>query len=197
MKRGCVTLLILLQGITAAYAHGGGAEEVRPAWTFDPWITIALLVFAVSFATGFGRLWRRAGTGRPTLIRHALAYAAGWLSLAGALVTPLHWLGERLFTAHMVEHEIIMAVASPLLVLARPGGVFLWAFPCKTHHAIGGLTRDGRVRAVWVRLTRPMTATLVHAAAIWIWHVPLFFDAAVTDVTVHRLQHLRRRVSGA
>ncbi len=58
----------------------------------------------------------------------ALAYAAGWLPLAAALVSPLHWLGERLFTAHMVEHEIVMTIAAPLLVLARPGGVFLWAF---------------------------------------------------------------------
>jgi putative membrane protein len=190
MKRGCLIVLLLVHGIGVAFAHGGGAEEPGPTWTFDPWITIPLLAFALSYSMGFARLWRRAEAGRRTLIRHALAYAAGWLSAAGALVTPLHWLGERLFTAHMVEHEIIMAIAAPLLVLARPGGVFLWAFPSKARHAIGRLTRGGAVRAVWVGLTRPMTATVLHAVAIWTWHVPLFFDEAVTEIALHRLQHL-------
>ena len=42
--------------------------------------------------------------------------------MAGALVSPLHWLGEHLFTFHMIEHEIVMALSAPLLVLARPVG---------------------------------------------------------------------------
>ena len=44
---------------------------------------------------GFGS-WRHAGTGRGIRPWQAAAYAAGWLSLAGALLSPLHWLGERL-----------------------------------------------------------------------------------------------------
>lgn len=195
MKRGSVVLLFLLYGLGAAHAHGVG-EEAGPIWTFDPWIMTPLLGFGLLYARGLGRLWFRAEAGRRTLVRRTLAYAAGWLSLAGALVTPLHWLGERLFTAHMVEHEILMAVAAPLLVLARPGGVLLWAFPSNARHAIARVSRGGAVGAVWLGLTRPMTATLLHGVAIWAWHVPLFFDAAVTDIAVHRLQHLSFFVIG-
>src|SRR5205807_267979 len=73
MKRGYVALLFLLHGIGAAHAHGGDAEEAGPVWTFDPWITIALLVFGLLYARGLWRLWRRAAaTGRGMLIRHAL-----------------------------------------------------------------------------------------------------------------------------
>ncbi len=46
------------------------------------------------------------------------------------------------------------------------------------------------MRPIWTALTRPVTATVLHAVAIWVWHVPVFFDAAVMDVVVHRLQHL-------
>jgi cytochrome c oxidase assembly factor CtaG len=43
---------------------------------------------------------------------------------------------------------------------------------------------------LWRFLTRPLNATILHGVAIWIWHAPLLFDAAVTHVSMHRLQHL-------
>ena len=44
---------------------------------------------------------------------------AGWLTLALALVSPLHPMGEVLFSAHMTQHELLVVVAAPLLVLGR------------------------------------------------------------------------------
>jgi cytochrome c oxidase assembly factor CtaG len=41
----------------------------------------------------------------------------------------------------------------------------------------------------WRWLTRPLDATILHGAAIWIWHTPALFDATVTNETMHRLQH--------
>ena len=31
---------------------------------------------------------------------------------------------------------------------------------------------------------------MLHGIAIWAWHAPVLFDAAVTNVAMHRLQHL-------
>ena len=62
-------------------------------------------------AAGLVRLRARASGGRRALDRGAWLYAAGWLTLAGALVTPLHEAGERSFTMHMIEHELLMLVA--------------------------------------------------------------------------------------
>ena len=50
-------------------------------------------------------------------------FAAGWLVLFGALVAPLHWLGERLFAAHMIEHDALMAVAAPLISVDSSGAI--------------------------------------------------------------------------
>jgi cytochrome c oxidase assembly factor CtaG len=116
------------------------------------------------------------------------AYGAGWAALAAALVSPLHWLGEHLFTFHMIEHEIVMAVAAPLLVMAQPGGTLLWGLPHAARLHIGRAVH--RLQGAWRWLTRPGTATLLHGLAVWGWHVPTYFDAALASDTVHRLQHL-------
>lgn len=122
-RRGWTAALILALMTTppvAAHAHG----DAEPGWSFDPWVVIPLLTSGLLYAVGTSRLWRRAGIGRGIPAWQAISYFAGWLCLAGALVSPLHALGEHLFTAHMVEHEIIMACAAPLLALSRPVGRF-------------------------------------------------------------------------
>jgi putative membrane protein len=117
-------------------------------------------------------------------------FAAAWLLLVTALVAPLHWLGERLFAAHMIEHEILMAVSAPLLVVARPIGAILWALPARWRRALGGLAQAPVLAAVWRRLTDPLIATVLHAVALWTWHIPKFYDAALSSDRLHWLQHL-------
>ncbi len=158
-----------------ALAHGGHVN-LTPVWTFDPWIVIPLFVSGGLYMFGTARLWRHAGT--------------------AALVSPLHWMGEDLFTAHMVEHEIIMACAAPLLALARPVGAFLWAFPAPLRRRLGRAGRLRPIRATWTAMTRPLTATIGHGVVIWFWHAPVMFDAAaVASILVHRLQHVTFLVS--
>jgi cytochrome c oxidase assembly factor CtaG len=117
-------------------------------------------------------------------------YCGGWLGLVGGLVSPLHWLGEHLFTFHMIEHEIIMAVSAPLLVLANPVGPMLWSLPHRLRVIAGRLMRRHNVTAAWKWLSDGTHATVLHGIAIWAWHAPVLFDAAVTNVVIHRLQHL-------
>jgi putative membrane protein len=180
----CVLALCTLPRI--ASAHGNG----EAAWTYDPWVTVPLLLSGGLYVLGTARLWRRAGLGRGIRCWQAACYAAGWLSLAGALVSPLHWLGEHLFTAHMVEHEIIMAGAAPLLAFSRPVGAFLWSLSPSMRLRLGRASRSPRLRKAWVASTSPLPATVLHGAVIWLWHAPPLFDAAVASLAVHRLQHL-------
>jgi putative membrane protein len=184
---GWAVVACLLPGL--AQAHGGGADEPI-GWSFDPWVVTPLLLAGGAYAIGVSALWRRAGAGRGVRGWHVLAYASGWSALAGALVSPLHTMGEQLFTAHMVEHEIVMAAAAPLLVVARPAVVFLWAWPNTLRQSAARAVRHDTTRAVWSLATAPVAATVLHGLAIWIWHVPVLFDAAVTHIALHRLQHL-------
>jgi putative membrane protein len=163
---------------------------MRAVNDFDPVVVIPLLLSAMLYAHGLQRLWRRAGIGRGIRSWQVVCYGSGWLMLAGALVSPLHELGEHLFTAHMIEHEVIMAAAAPLLAAARPIGAFLWALPPRLRQVLGGGGRWRPLRCGWIAMTSPLPATIWHGAMIWLWHAPPLFDLAVADETVHRLQHV-------
>jgi cytochrome c oxidase assembly factor CtaG len=83
-----------------------------------------------------------------------------------------------------------MLVASPLLVLGRPFTAFLWALPPRARAAIGSAVRSRPWRAAWGFATGAFTVWLLHAAALWIWHVPFLYEAALRNDGIHRLQHV-------
>jgi putative membrane protein len=165
-------------------------QGVLPGWEFDPFVTGPLIMSLVLYAIGLAQLWRRAGWGRGVSYVHAGLFAAGWLTLAVALVSPLHEYGEHLFLAHMVEHELLMTVAAPLLALSRPLGTFLHAFPRGTRLAIVRRARAGIIQPIWRWLVDPLVATILHGIAIWIWHAPRLLDATLESSGMHRLQHI-------
>ncbi|MEA3063286.1 MAG: putative rane protein [Sphingomonadales bacterium] len=182
MKRLAALLLLALP--TAASAHGGGEE----GWSPEPAVAVPLLLLAGLYALGFARLWARSDQGRADLKRGAGLFAAGWLVLAGAVASPLHQAGERSFTMHMIEHELIMLPAALLLVLARPGPVLLWAFPSRVRGAFGSVARSGK--GLWAVASTPVAATLLQGAALWLWHMPPLFDRALDGESWHIAQHL-------
>ncbi len=184
-----MTLLLVITA-TPALAHGGHVHEPDLSWTFDPWILTPLLLALLVYARGYLRLRGQSRLGRPSLDMHASLYALGWLGLAGALVSPLHALGEQMFTAHMIEHEIIMAIAAPLLVMARPSAVLLWGLPDHLSASLGRMVMKPRFRSGWTLVAGGAFATILHGLAIWLWHTPAFFDLAVENAVYHRLQHL-------
>jgi putative membrane protein len=174
-----------------AFAHGGHEHAAEPSgWTWDPWITVPLVLSALVFALGWRRLRKRSTLGADALGRRAWLFAGGWLMLGAALVSPLHEAGERSFTAHMTEHELLMLVAAPLLVLSEPLAIMLWAFGGNARRTIGRLSASRPVSATWKCLTGPVTATAVQAAALWLWHAPALFDRALANEGWHAVQHL-------
>jgi putative membrane protein len=193
---GALALLLgaLLALVPAAYAHapeaaGVSAGQVMSQWSFEPLVVSLLLASGALYALGVARLWRHAGRGRGVSVLQAWAFVAGWLSLVVALVSPLDALGARLFSAHMVQHEILMLIAAPLLVLGRPLAAWAWALPQRQARAIGGFFHSRAWSGFWSVLTDPLAAWSLHAIALWAWHVPSFFEAALRDEGWHTLQH--------
>ena len=187
MKTRAALLILFMP--TAAFAHGGDHHLLSP-WSLESWVALTLFASAALYLTGVARLWRKLRIGRGVRVWQLCCFLAGWLLLAVALVSPVHALGERLFTAHMLEHETLMAVAAPLLVIARPVGGMLWAFPQGGRRLVGSIARAPMISRIWSILTDPFAATLVHGAAIWIWHLPILFNAALASPAVHGLQHV-------
>jgi cytochrome c oxidase assembly factor CtaG len=90
----------------------------------------------------------------------------------------------------MVQHEVLMLIAAPLLVLGRPLPLFLWAFGESARATLGRLSRSTAVAGAWAMLLSPFFAWLLHALTLWIWHAPPLFNAALRYPAVHDFQHL-------
>lgn len=173
----------------APQAHASAWHEVLAQWSFDPWVVLPLLVSGGLYALGVARLWRSAGAGRGIPAGRAACFTAGWLAVVLALVSPLDALGGFLFSAHMVQHEVLMLVAAPLLVLGRPLAAWAWALPPAGRRGAGRVLRGAAWSAAWRALTGPVSAWSLHAVALWLWHVPALFDATLRSDAVHTLQH--------
>jgi cytochrome c oxidase assembly factor CtaG len=157
--------------------------ELWSSWEFQPGVVLPLVTSAVLHARGarFQRSLPR---------RQIVFFWCGWLAIAIALVSPLHPLGEALFSAHMVQHEVLMLVAAPFFVLSRPLVTFLFGLPFEWRRRLGQCAKTSSVHRSWTFLTDPLTAWWLHAAAIWIWHAPYLFDLTLRSELAHSAQHL-------
>jgi cytochrome c oxidase assembly factor CtaG len=181
-------MLLLHPGVPLAPHDLWGAGWLR-AWSADPFAVAPLAIAGVLHAVGTRRLWRAAGTGRGLSRTEVATFWSGWLVLALALVSPLHRLGGALFSAHMTQHELLMVVAAPLLVLGRPMIAWVWALPPAWRRGAGGVARLRPVAGTWSTLTAPGTAWSVHTVALFAWHVPALYQATLRSDAVHAAQH--------
>jgi putative membrane protein len=166
-----------------------GPDQVWSAWSWEPLVLIGLAATACLYVSGVLRLWKTAQTGAGIRRWEALSFALGWLVIAVALVSPLHALGGVLFSAHMVQHELLISIAAPLLVLGRPLIAFLWGLPLAWRHMVGRFARSRSVRSSWRLISLPAVAFGLHALALWTWHLPRLYQATLTSELVHSLQH--------
>jgi putative membrane protein len=150
----------------------------------------SLVLFFAFYAFGVVRLWQNAGYGRGVRPLEALAFAAGWLALVIALSPPLDEWSDRSLAAHMVQHELLMIVAAPLFAVGAPLVGILWAMPSGFRHTLVGTVQRTPIPALWQVLGAPPTAFVLYGLALWIWHVPALYDAALEHEPVHIIEHL-------
>jgi putative membrane protein len=145
---------------------------VDTSWTFDPLQVVAPVLLAVLYARRV-RTLRARGTAVPGW-RIAL-FATGIALLFAALVSPLHQLGEQLFSFHMLQH-VLLGDLAPLALLAGLTGPILRPALAFMH----------RLRF----LANPLVALPLWAVNLYAWHLPFLYDAAVRHDSVHALEHV-------
>lgn len=139
-------------------------------WSLAPEIILPLVVALALYARSMSA---RGGFGAYPL--RAAAFFGGWLLLVVALDSPLCWLAASLAWAHMVQHVILVAAAPPLLVLgvppagARPMRLRRYPIPPEAVH--------------WPQ--DPVLVGVLYMAIIWLAHVPVIYQAALSDPLIH------------
>jgi len=160
------------------------AVSLDTSWSFSPGVLIALVGYAVIYGLRW-RTSRRDGGARAAGTWRAVAWAGGITCLFVALVSPLDELGAQMASFHMVQHLLIADLAPILLTLAL------------TKHILRPLTR----RIHWLErkagpFGHPAFGVVAYVGAMWLWHVPYMYDAALKHSGVHVLEHLTFAAAG-
>jgi len=164
------------------------AALVAGGWSARPEVAAPLLIAGGAYAVGWWRLRCRGGAVSGWRVA---ASGGGLLSVFVALSPALDQLAHSSFAAHMVQHLLLIVGAAPLLLLADPFAALFWALPTSMRVGAGRLLRSGTtLRWLWRGLTVMSVAWLVHVVALWLWHLPIAYDAAVADRAVHDIEHL-------
>lgn len=194
MSRGlALPLLALAAGrATTADAHATASAAAPSIWGWEPHpvVLLLLVVFAAVYWRGATRLLRASVRGHAARVRECLLFGCGHAFVVIALVGPVDALGERLFSAHMAQHMILMIVAAPLLTLAHPLPALLLGLPAGLRRGILSAWAGSRVpAALWRVSSAPTGATFIQLAVLYLWHEPAMFRAAVESEAVHAAMH--------
>jgi putative membrane protein len=158
-------------------------------WSWNRWALAPLTCSALVYALGTTRLRLAAPRQKAVPAWARASFWAGWGVLFIALLSPVDTISAVLFSVHMTQHMLLMLVAAPLMVLGRPVVVAMWSLPQRWR--VGLMRREGSVpvkRSVTL-LTAPAVVWSLQAIALWSWHAPALFDAALKDNGIHAVQH--------
>jgi cytochrome c oxidase assembly factor CtaG len=154
-------------------------------------LPLGLVALAFAYATGLHRLWANARTARLVGVAPAIAFFVALLVLLVALTSPVDHATTRDLPLHMIQHLLLLAVASPLLAVSEPVTVMLRALsPSAQRRArpmVRKVTRWQTSPRGW--LPWMVVAFTLSTAALVLWHVPAAYDAAVRHPAVHVLEH--------
>ena len=178
------TVALLFTAAPAA-AHDGPHAPAGPS-LWDAAVLAGLGAAALLYVAGQRRLRSRGVRGRRV---ERFAFWTGWTALVAAVAPPLDRAASYSFSAHMAQHELLMLVGAPLMIVARPIVPWLWGLSDRARAVAGGGLQASIVARAWRWLTTPIVAWALHGVAIWVWHLPVLYESAVQNEGVHTLQH--------
>jgi len=170
--------------------------QLWSVWTFEAWFVIPLGIAVAIYLIGMINIWRRAGTGRGIETRSAISFFGAVLALIVTLASSLDALSEELFSAHMVQHMLLIFVAAPLLVRSDFALALLWALPRNWAQSFGYVFNRSQMPRLWRGLTSPISAWLLFAIVFWLLHASTLYEAALAHEGVHILEHILFLVTG-
>ena len=179
----------------SALAHTSATvapNDLMRFWSPDPLVVIGALVAGWFYARGSGNL-REIGkrTGRGLIISNGriVAFWAGLVTMLIALASPLDTATATIFSAHMIQHILLIAVGPPLILLGSPLTVILNGVPHSWRRPIAGVSNVRAISSTLAILTIPVIAWCLHALTLWVWHDPTLYQAAVRHEWLHLVEH--------
>jgi putative membrane protein len=176
-----ITILFLIYDHQVVFAHDGEPPQPHDLWTswnWDPVMLLPLMFMAWMQITNLKK--RRSDI---NLNWRNISFMGGWIALFVALVSPLDAMSGALFSAHMIQHTILLVVAPPLLVF----GMFIHDLNPDLQRSLFGWM--SRLKSIWRVLLQPSVAWGLNVLTLWLWHVPAFYQKALENENLHMFEH--------
>lgn len=142
-------------------------------------VLIGCALLAGAYVAGVGPLRKRFRVAGGAPRWRVASFLSGVTILFLALNGPVHDLSDRfLFSAHMLQHMLLMLVVPPLLLLGLPAWLVR---PGLRWEPLGRAARA---------LTHPLVAYVFYNVVFIGWHIPRFYNWALVEHDVHIGQHL-------
>jgi putative membrane protein len=144
-------------------------QVLSSTWNMEPWV----LVSALAVLAGYGL-----GTGFKFTKLSAL-FITGIVLYVLALISPLDYLGRTyLFSAHMIQHILLLLIVPLLLLLGIPKTLAEKALEIEP---------IGYVMKV---LGNPIIAWFLGVGAMWVWHLPSLHDSVLASDNLYIAQQI-------
>lgn len=154
----------------------GAAADV--SWTLEPGPILLVLLLGGLYLPRWWRVRRDDGASAAPVWR-LCSYLFGLTCLVIALVSPIDRLAEQSFAMHMVQHVLLLdlvpigLIGGLTKIILRPATRRLMAL----ERALGPLMH-------------PAVAVVLYILAMFVWHIPAAYDAALESGTAHVLEHV-------
>ena len=160
-------------------------RDVLATWTFDPGPMLLLSTITVAYVLRWRAARREAGT-RAVPAWRLFVFVLGIACAAAALISPVDSLASKLFVMHMLQHVLLLDFAAIFCILGL------------TKVLLRPVTRRvQRLERAAGPVGHPVFAVVFYVAAMWVWHIPALYDAALAHPALHVLEHLSFACAGA
>lgn len=117
--------------------------------------------------------------------RKSWYYLSGILLFLSVTVTPIDHLGHHyLFSAHMIQHIVILLMVPPLLLLGTDEII------------LSQVNLSNGMRKALNTLVNPVVAWLLGMGTMWFWHIPSVFVSMKDSHFIHILHLISLLVFG-
>lgn len=178
--------------IESANAHSRGNHSPSSLWlnwSFDPYIILTLLFLSLLYYLGC-RAILKSGISKKKVKKAMYFYYTGIFILFLSLISPIDPLSDLLGWVHMLQHILILMVAAPLMVMGSPSFVGHWSFPKRWWKEKKWFRSFFKWALSYSRFKKPFWAWFVYIFIFWIWHLPVFYEAALKSEVIHDFQHI-------
>lgn len=147
-------------------------------WHTEPLLLLLLIGAGWLYALATGPLRGKIAPAERFPTRKAISFYCGLIAAYLTVGSPLDQWGEDfLFSAHMVQHMLLVYLVPPLLIRGLPTWLADW------------LLGPTVLRSVVKVLVNPFSAWLAFTFLYTVWHIPGLYELALQQKWAHVLEH--------